>query len=91
MHVCQFHSTLPLQLQQRATAAHAAAARRVGVSIRTDPKGSGAVKIATLGDALVSARVVWDLRELTHQRKPRLWRLLAGLYLSFIPWYLPYE
>ena len=58
--------------------AHAASTTgRVSMSTRPDPERSGAVEIDTWRYSRL--RVVWDLRELTHQQKPRLWRLLAGL------------
>ena len=60
-----------------ATAARAAATGLVSMSTRPDPEGSGTVEIATR--RYPRLRVVWDLRELTHQQKPRLWNLPARL------------
>ena len=60
-----------------ATAARAAATGLVSMSTRPGPEGSGTVEIATR--RCPRLRVVWDLRELTHQQKPRLWSLPARL------------
>ena len=60
-----------------ATAAHAKATGRVGVSTRPDPEKTGVVEIATR--RCPHLRVVWNLRELTHEQRPRLWSLPAGL------------
>ena len=60
-----------------ATAARAAATGPVSMSTRPVPEGSGTVEIATR--RCPHLRVVWDLRELTHQQKPRLWSLPAIL------------
>ena len=50
-----------------ATAARAAATGLVSMSTRPDPEGLGTVEIAT---RCLRLRVVWDLRELTHQQHP---------------------
>ena len=47
------------------------------MSTRPDPERSGAAEIATR--RCPRLRVVWDLCELTHQQKPRLWSLPARL------------
>ena len=47
------------------------------MSTRPDPERSGAVEIATRRRPRL--RVVWDLRELTHKQKPRLWSLPVRL------------
>ena len=60
-----------------ATAARAAATGLVTMSTRPDPEGSGTVEIATR--RCPRLRVVWDLRELTHEQNPRLWSLPARL------------
>ena len=60
-----------------ATSASAAATGLVSMSIRPDLEGSGTVDIAIR--RCPRLRVVWDLRELTHQQKPRLWSLPARL------------
>ena len=51
-----------------ATAARAAATGLVNMSTRPDPEGSGTVEIATR--RCPRLRVVWDLRELTHNKNP---------------------
>ena len=60
-----------------ATAARAAATGPVSMSTRPSPEGSGTVEIATR--RCPHLRVVWDLRLLTHEQKPRLWSLPARL------------
>ena len=60
-----------------ATTARAAATGPVSMSTRPDPEGSDTVEIATR--RCPRLRVVWDLRELTHKQKPRLWSLPARL------------
>ena len=52
-----------------ATAARAAATGLVSMSTRPDSERSGTVEIAT--GTRHRLRVVWDLRELTRQPKPR--------------------
>ena len=47
------------------------------MSTRPNPERSGAVEIATRRRPRL--RVLWDLRELTHQQKPGLWSLPFGL------------
>ena len=63
-----------------ATTARAAATGPVNMSTRPDPEGSDTVEIATR--RCPRLRVVWDLRELTHQRKPTLWSLPARLLVQ---------
>ena len=58
-----------------ATTAHAAATGPVSMSTRPDPEGSDTVEIATR--RCPRLRVVWDLRDLTHQQDPRLRSLPA--------------
>ena len=49
----------------------------MSMSTRPDPERSGTVEIATRRRPRL--RIVWDLRELTRQQKPRLWSLPARL------------
>ena len=58
-----------------ATAARSAATGLVSTSTRPDPEGSDTMEIATR--RCPRLRVVRDLRELTHEQKPRRWSLPA--------------
>ena len=60
-----------------ATAARAAATGLVSMWTLPHPERSDTAEIATRRCSRL--QVVWDLRELTHQPKPRLWSLPARL------------